>query len=236
MTLISTNDRAGDLQPGRIDRLLLAGGVLGPILFIAVFLIEGAIRPGYSVSRNYVSDLALSDDGWQQVANFIVCGLLFIGFAAGLRRIWPTGTASVWGPRLMALLGLGLVVAGLFVTDPARGYPPGAPLGGQPQTIHGWIHGLNGAVLFTFVLPATCLVIARRFAAETKGRNWATYSRITGVILITASVLSTVTSPLVESLGVPFPIGVVQRIQITIGWGWVALTALRLLRQRASMV
>jgi len=40
--------------------------VVGPLLFIVVFLIEGATRPGHGVWRNYVSDLALSDQGWEQ--------------------------------------------------------------------------------------------------------------------------------------------------------------------------
>ncbi len=38
--------------PGRfmamdLNSWLLAGGVVGPLLFIVVFLIEGATRPGY---------------------------------------------------------------------------------------------------------------------------------------------------------------------------------------------
>ena len=103
----------------RLTRWLLAGGVVGPLLFIVVFLVEGATRPGYSVWRNFVSELALSDQGWEQIANFIVCGLLCVTFAIGLRRTWRTGKASVWGPLLMALFGLSLVVAGVFVTDPA---------------------------------------------------------------------------------------------------------------------
>jgi Protein of unknown function (DUF998) len=85
--------RGGD----RLTRWLLAGGVVGPLSFIVVFLIEGAIRPGYSVWRNNVSELALSDQGWEQIANLLVCGTLCIGFAVGLRRTWRRGRASVWG-------------------------------------------------------------------------------------------------------------------------------------------
>ena len=162
---------------GSTEFLLLCG-VIGPLLFIVVLLIEGATRPGYSALRNYGSDLELSNQGWEQIANFIVCGLLCIAFAVGLRRIWRTGRASVWGPLLIGIFGLGLVVAGVFVTDPGRGYPPGAPLKGDPQTIHGYIHGINGAVLFNLELPAACFVLARRFAADPQNRNWATYSWI----------------------------------------------------------
>lgn len=215
---------------GSTEFLLLCG-VIGPLLFIVVLLIEGATRPGYSVWRNFGSDLALSDQGWEQIANFIVCGFTCIAFALGLRRMWRTGRASVWGPLLIGLFGLGLVIAGVFVIDPGRGYPPGAPLTSDPQTIHGYIHGINGAVLFNLTLPAACFVLARRFAADPQNRNWATYSWMTGVAIILLSVLTTLASPLVEKGGVPFPIGLTQRVQIIIGWIWLALVALQLWRQ-----
>lgn len=214
----------------RLTRWLLAGGVLGPLLFIAVFLIEGATRPGYSVWRNYVSELALSDQGWEQIANFIVCGLLCLGFAWGLRRAWRTGPASAWGPLLIGVFGLGLVVAGVFVTDPARGYPPGAPLSGGVQTWHGAVHGVNALVVFP-ALTIACFVIARRFEVEPGGRGWATYSRITGGLIIVLFVLSTVSGVLDEKGVLPAPTGLLQRAQIIVGWVWIALAALRLLRQ-----
>ena len=42
---------------------LLGCGVVGPLLFIIVFLIEGATRPGYNAWRTDVSYLALSNQG-----------------------------------------------------------------------------------------------------------------------------------------------------------------------------
>ena len=86
-------------QKGSIEFLLLCG-VIGPLLFVVVLLIEGATRPGYNT--------------WQTPGGFLA-------FAGGLRRIWRTGRASVWGPLLIGLFGLGLVIAGVFVTDPGGG-------------------------------------------------------------------------------------------------------------------
>lgn len=225
------NEKNPTQQSSLLTKLFISGGIVGPLLFIVVFLIEGATRPGYSVWRNYVSDLALSNQGWEQIANFLVCGFLCLAFAVGLRSIWRTGKSSVWGPLLIGLFGLGLVIAGMCVIDPGRGYPAGAPLTGDPQTWHGYVHGINGAILFNLVLPAACFVLARRFAADPQSRKWATYSWMTGVMILLLSVLGTVGSPLVEKGGVPFPIGLIQRAQIIIGWAWLALTALRLLRQ-----
>jgi len=210
---------------------LLLCGVIGPLLFIVVLLIEGATRPGYNAIQTQASYLALSNQGWEQIVNFLVSGSLIIAFAVGLRRIWPTGRASVWGPLLIGLFGLGLVVAGVFVTDPGGGYPPGAPVNGTPQTWHGWVHGITGALLFNVVLPAACFVLARRFAADPQHRRWATYSWMTGALILLISIPSTIIMPIAENAGFPVVDGLIQRVVIFIGWAWVALTALQLLRQ-----
>ena len=219
----------------RLTSWLLGAGVVGPLLFIVVFLVEGATRPGYSVWRNYVSELALSDQGWEQIVNFIVCGSLSIGFAFGLRRIWRAGPASRWGPLLIGLFGLSLIVAGVFVTDPARGYPPGAPLTGSPQTFHGAVHGVNALIAFP-ALGAAIFVVARRFAAEPGQRGWATYSRVIGVIFLLLFPISTISGTLAEHNLLSVPTGILQRLEIILGWTWLSLTAYRLLReQRRSL-
>ena len=61
-------------------KLLIACGAIGPLLFIFVFLVEGATRPGYSAWHNFVSDLSLSNQGWMQIANFLTCGVLMLCF------------------------------------------------------------------------------------------------------------------------------------------------------------
>jgi hypothetical protein len=210
---------------------LLFCGVIGPPLFILVFLIEGATRPGYSAWQTDVSYLALTNQGWEQIANFLVCGSLCIAFAVGLRRLWRTGRGSVWGPLLVGLFGLGLIMAGVFVADPGGGYPPGTPINTSPSTWHGWVHGINGAVLFNVVLPAACFVLSRRFAADPQNRRWATYSWITGALLLVISILTTIGMPFAENAGFPVLDGLIQRILISMGWIWLALVALHLWRE-----
>jgi Protein of unknown function (DUF998) len=210
---------------------LLLCGVIGPLLFILVLLIEGATRPGYSAWQTDGSYLALSNQGWEQIANFLVCGLLCIAFAVGLRRLWRTGRASVWGPLLIGLFGLGLLIVGVFVTDPGGGYPPGAPINGSPSTLHGWIHGITGGLIFNVVLPAACFVLSRRFAADPQHRRWATYSWLTGALILIISIPSTIILPIAERAGFPVVDGLFQRVEITLGWAWIALTALHLWRE-----
>ncbi len=208
-------------QSSLFTNLLLSGGVIGPLLFIVVFLIEGATRPGYSAWRTDVSYLALSNQGWEQIANFLICGTLCIAFAVGLRRIWRTGRGSVWGPLLIGLFGLGLLVAGVFVIDPGEGYPLGAPTSGSLQTWHGWIHGISGLLLFNVVLPAACFVLSRRFVADPQSRRWARYSWMTRALILVLSIpISTFILPFAVYAGLPVGDGFIQRIEIIMGWVW----------------
>lgn len=213
---------------GSLDRLLLWGGVVGPLLFILVFLIEDATRPGYSPWRDYVSSLDLSNQGWEQIANFLVCGVLALGFAIGLRRVLRAGKGALFGPILLGIYSLGLIVAGLFVTDPTLGYPPGAP---PVHTAHGTVHGLAGLVVFTS-LPAACFVLARRFAGDPAWRGWALYSVVIGLLVLVCFVAMMVTSVL-DGRGIlpNSPTGLLERMAIIAGWTWLALFAWRLLRQ-----
>jgi hypothetical protein len=112
---------------GALTGLLLWCGVIAGPLFVAAFLIEVATSPGYDPMRLPVSLLSLGEGGWRQVANFLVDGLLLLGFAAGVYGVLhDLGTPSTAGPLLLAIFAVGVIGAGVFSTDPGGGYPPGA--------------------------------------------------------------------------------------------------------------
>lgn len=204
------------------QRLLLASGAVGPPLFVLVFLIEGALRPEYISWRHFVSSLSAGERGWIQITSFILCGALVLGFSLGLRRALSPGRGSAAGPLLGALFGISLIGAGVFVTDPLLGYPPGAPVA---PTLEGALHMLSSLVAFTS-LTAACFVLARRFAGTPGWRGFARYSVATGFLVA----LLFVTTSTVAAIYPEGPAGLVQRLSIVIGWGWIALLALRLLR------
>jgi len=69
-------------------------GIIGPALFVAVFIMEGWLRPGYDPLSMAVSELSLGERGWIQVASFLVTGALFLVFARGVADEFKEGTAS----------------------------------------------------------------------------------------------------------------------------------------------
>jgi hypothetical membrane protein len=210
-------------------RLLIMGGAIGSLLFILVLLVEGATRPGYDAWRMAGSALSLSDRGWMQIANFIVGGLLILGFAVGVRQTLGRGRGAAWGPILLAIAGMGLIIAGIFVTDPAFGYPPGTPGGPTLHTTwHGALHFFLGGLAFFIGLSAACFVFARRFASDPHWRGWVALSVTAGVIVLAFLVAYAVVAASVPGGG---SAGFLERISIITGLAWIALFAFRLLSQ-----
>src|SRR5215831_8810792 len=119
---MATSAKGMEEQPLAL-RLLLACGGIGPLLFIVVFLIEGATRADYNPLRYPVSSLSIGGLGWIQAANFLMVGSLIFAFAFGLRRSLRASRGGTWGPLLIGLAGIGLFGAGIFTTDPVFGYP-----------------------------------------------------------------------------------------------------------------
>jgi Protein of unknown function (DUF998) len=216
--------RWGRADAPSVRALLVCGAIVGP-LFVTTFLVLGALRPAYDPLRHSISTLALGAFGWIQSLNFIVAALLTLAFAVGVRWVlWPQ-QGALWGPLLIGLWAVGLLGAGLFVTDPAAGYPPGTPAKLQDASVHGILHNLAAGLGFP-ALVAACVVFARGFATRGQ-RGWALYSTASGVILLVSTVLASYGFPRTEGLG-EFG-GLFQRIAVVCGWGWLTALAILLL-------
>jgi hypothetical membrane protein len=199
---------------------LIACGAVGPLLFILAFSIEGVTRAGYSAWHNFVSDLSMGDQGWEQITNFVITGLLMLCFAVGLRMVSTRGRGAALGPILFGLFGLGLIIVGAFVTDPLYG----------PTTFHGMVHDVVTPIVFLCVIAA-CFVLAAQFASDPRWRGWAVYSIVSGVLVLVCLVgLNLVLAIDQQAPSPAAPIGVLQRGAILSGWGWIALFAVRILR------
>src|SRR5213083_2580384 len=90
----ATTERYGPANA--ITRVLLRCGIVAGPLYIVVGAIQLVIRPGFDVRYNMLSQMALGELGWIQVANFIVSGLLVLASAVGIRRALPSGSGSTW--------------------------------------------------------------------------------------------------------------------------------------------
>jgi hypothetical protein len=184
--VISAETASGDSSAIRTRALLMCGVVAAP-LFTVVAVIEMLARPGFDLRRHDLSLLSNGEQGWVQIANFVVAGLLTIAASAGIRRAIHSGPATTWGPVLIGIYGLGWIGAGVFVADPMNGFPPGTP-NGLPTSAswHSWMHLVSGSIGF-LALIAACAVFARRFASLGQ-MPWMVYSIVTGLLVLAAIV------------------------------------------------
>ncbi|MDX6553302.1 MAG: hypothetical protein QOH74_1790, partial [Gaiellales bacterium] len=88
-----------------------------------------------------------------------------------------------WAPRLVLVNGAGMIAAGVFVMDPADGFPAGTPAG-MPGTLswHSYGHMAAGSVAF-LALIAACYVLGRHFS-RAGNLGHAVASRVAGTALL----------------------------------------------------
>jgi uncharacterized protein DUF998 len=208
---------------------LLAAGALAGIVFVTAFLIEGATRADYDALRQPVSSLSIGRDGWTQRLNFFVTGGLTLSFAVGVRGALRVRGGSRWAPILIGCVGIGLIGAGLFIADPYNGYPPGTPLIPAERSTSGVLHELFSTGVFAG-LPAACFVLGRRFLAWGEP-GWGRYSIGSGIAFIAAFVMTA--AGLNQVVPLSDIAGLLQRVTIVIGLGWLLGLSIHLARTPA---
>ena len=133
-------------------------------------------------------------------------------------------SGSKWIPRLIAIFGVGLVMAGIFLTDPMPGYPPGVTV--ARVTLHGALHQIGSLFAFGSLLIA-CFVAAHHLWHSTHWHRWALYSLASGLLMLAFLAGFGV------AMGVHGPAGLLERCAGSLGLAWIALTSLRLARNRS---
>jgi hypothetical membrane protein len=138
---LTTNPRLGAsgsvpaaLATSQTGRLLALGAVAGPLLFTMAWFILGFLSPGLTFSHApdllieatpitaAISGLGVSPTGPFMNAAFVLSGVLLV---AGVLGVFNTGDMAAAGrpaarwscAALLALTGVGLVVAGVFTLE-----------------------------------------------------------------------------------------------------------------------
>jgi hypothetical protein len=196
-------------------------GMIGPILFISVFTIEGLARSGYDPMKMPVSELSLGHRGWIQIVNFILFGLLFLLFARGAATEFKEDKSARIGIYLFHLIGFAILASGPFVMDPSN-----TPR--HQWTLHGTIHQILGAIAF-ILMPVSCFLFWRHFRKSDKWKLLQGWTLVVGIITIGMIILMKVgqigsTSKYSVSL---FP-GLFQRVLLCTYLGWIFMVAFRM--------
>ena len=192
--------------------LALAGG-LAPLLFQVVLVIEENLQLRFLVSigfdplkSSFPSANALGPLGWMQTLNFILLGVLVIGFAYALHQGIRGGSAA--GPICFSIVGACTIVAGLFPTD--------LPVSSPPHTFHGLVHALAFIIASLGTLVGYVL-LGLRFRSDSFWRGYDFFSFATALV----SVLAFVGANLVKGVVIAYAFAGMRVI-------WFAVVGLRL--------
>ena len=195
-------------------------GMLGTVLFTLSFTLNGMLRAGYDPVRRYISELSIGPQGWIQIASFIFLGVSLTLFAFGLRASFPTGRASRSAPVLFAIIGVCYILSGPFVTDPMAMFD-------NQQTLHGILHGIFGAIVFS-LSAASCFVLWSRFRRDEEWKPLAPFSLIAGIamcVLIVLMKIGQLQAGLLSDWA-----GAVQRLCLLTSYAWIFTVSYRLAR------
>ena len=121
---------ASVLEAGRTAsrvRTLALAGVVGPVLFTVLVILQGLLIPAYSHVSLPISALEAWPTGWIQRLNFWVVGFLNIAFAYALHLGVQPARRGAMGVPLLVLGGIGVVLAGVFPWVMVNGVPTETP-------------------------------------------------------------------------------------------------------------
>ncbi len=209
--MVNQNGTFAQKQNSR-QRIFALCGIVAPILFTLMVIIVSLLRPGYSQIFNDVSDLGLGPYSIIQNINFIIFGLLSIGFAIGLGANLPhrAGKAVKW---LVIVFGLCIILAGVtLISAPAD-------MVYAKDVIS---HGLVSAIAFLVIIIAQFLAwLALRGSNSAVWGHYRIYSLISGLLSILTLIFLSYTQ--FSSFH-----GASERLFIAVWLIWIEVTGLKL--------
>jgi len=190
-------------------------GILAPIIFWFMVIIESLLRPGYSQLYNFVSDLGVGPLAIIQNINFVVFGILSLIFGLGFIQNLPNPKsrsikAGFW---FMILFSIGILLAGIFNENFMSQNP----------------HNLVSSTAFIAIIAAQLLIW--KGLTNDNDKIWGkyrTYTLISGILSLILVILLKV------SIYYGTYPGLFQRAFLLVPWIWIGVSGVKLytLRQK----
>lgn len=135
------------------------------ILFLLLLISLHYIKPGIDPSWRFISEYAIGKNGWLMVLAFLALAISYIALYLAIRPQIPRTIIGGFGLILLLISATGLMIAGIFVTDPVT-------ISKDAQTIAGKLHSLGGTL--GMAMPFAAIFISR---ALIKNKNWSSAKR-----------------------------------------------------------
>ena len=199
------------LKKLNVHSLVATAGILGPLFLAAGDLTAALSDHSYSLVKNSISSLALTNIGWLQTIGFMVLGLMVEVFTTGLMFSVKRVRWFHAGIGILVVCGFAILLIGAFHTDPV----------GAVRTIDGRIHGIAATGAFS-IFPLAVLCIMPSFRRDDNWKDMYRYSSITFYLALFFLILTRVFQ---EKSGW---FGLSERLLVANMIIWVEVIAIRL--------
>jgi hypothetical membrane protein len=199
------------LQEARRLQLIAAGAIVGLAFFSATALLLPLVSE-YSLTADYISELAIGRYGYLQTAAFFAAGGSSLALAMGIRVVTKGSWGSRVGSAFLGLYGLGGILVGIFPGDEVDA----AGLVVSPTSV-GIVHIVVSALAFVVGI-AGMFVLSRTFKRDARWRAFWPWSLMLAVIALVGFFVQS---------ELPW-VGLTQRIFVGTITLWLVLVAFRL--------
>ncbi len=198
-----------------VHTALAVAGIIGPIMLSASDLSAGLASPGYSIIKDSISSLALTNIGWLQTIGFLTLGLLVEIFTAGLLFNIKRGARGFYlGIAIFVFFGFAMLLIGAFHTD-ATGTAETA------RSLDGRLHGFVASSAF-IIFPVAILSLLRSIKNDPNWKYLYMYSLVTFILAV---ILVVVVKFLPEG---NFLFGLLERLLVANMILWVEVAAVNM--------
>lgn len=221
-------------QRSRTDliRRLAIASIAGQLVWFATVLVAGFAEPGYSPLRDAVSFLGARDAAhpWVFNAAVAVWGCAFLAAAAALMLDDPPGVRGLrrgLGPALIGLTGVAQILAGFpFPADCRASIDAGCRALEEAGRLS-WRHYAHGwsYLLGSFALLLSVFAMAWRLRGDRRWGRADAFAAAAGALAVVIFGVLFFLTP--DEPGGHY--GLVQRLALIAGGGWVLLLTLGLL-------
>ena len=196
------------------QKILFFCGLLVPFMYIFMYILGGALRPGYSYIADSVSELLSPGAPNKKLLNVlnITFALLYLLFGIGVLNFVMASEHNV----LVGRIGAGLIIAVGVASIGSAIFPQDAT--GTPRTLPGTLHLI---FVFGFQIPGailSTLLIGIWMNQVGIFPGFATYSFISTGVIVLSGILAGPT------MGTPI-MGLVERISALAVHQWIFFLA-----------
>jgi hypothetical membrane protein len=195
-------------------------GILIPLYYFIILSLIGQRWPGYSWTRNYMSELGGVESPYMilmNIAGFMGVGLAMILVSHPLYDVARKNTPLKISALSLAISGLFMIIVGFFPCDPQC----------IDVTFTGKMHTLTSMFPAIFLPTAAILAGVGFMNQKKKSNTWAIASIALGISSFAAG--TAMSFPQLSHLT-----GLFQRLGIGFGLAWVALISLKMLIQKSQ--